>query len=208
MWHTPLCQCDGLTPGGTAWTLVSTVFLPDMCWISMRICAVLALLRFCTWSCCCCCCGGWPWLCLAPRLWRRFAWSALPGRRRMLRRQVGQVCWRWNQLRRQVAWKIWPHGRRFMVPGATVAGGSDCGIISSRHIMQTASLEAAISAALTSWNTLFISRIARLDITRFYTRKAQTQKVHRHGIATKSFDKDLLELSSSRNVGSNRSVEL
>lgn len=33
----------------------------------------------------------------------------------MSMRQVGQVCWRWNQERRQEAWKMWPQGS-FLAP--------------------------------------------------------------------------------------------
>lgn len=37
------------------------------------------------------------------------------GARRTLRRHVGQVCWRWNQRRKQAAWNMWLHGN-FLAP--------------------------------------------------------------------------------------------
>lgn len=55
-------------------------------------------------------------------------------------RQVGHVCCLWNQLRRQWAWNTWEHGSRF---------GEASTVISSRQMMQVASIAARSSADTT-----------------------------------------------------------
>lgn len=59
---------------------------------------------------------------------------------RMSIRQVGQVCCLWNQLRKQLVWKMWLHGS-FLHPLT----------ISSRHIIHTLSPDASSSGVASGY---------------------------------------------------------
>lgn len=78
----------------------------------------------CTCCCCCCCCC----VCCGRVI------------RNTSMRHVGQVCWRWNQDLKQLAWKMWLHGN--FLQAVT---------ISSLHIMQTLSPEDSSSAVASGY---------------------------------------------------------
>ena len=86
------------------------------------------------WKNCCCCCSPLLTWALALAASATGVWVGL-GMRRTSSRHVGHVCWRWNQERRQLVWKMWLHGSFLQDV-----------VISSRQMMHTLSPDASSSA--------------------------------------------------------------
>ena len=87
---------------------------------------------------CCCCWGGWGWGGGTVLGWGIRNTSIL---------QVGQVCCRWNQERRQLVWKMWLHGS--FLHAVTM---------SSRHMIQTLSPDCSSSSVASGY--LWINQIS------------------------------------------------
>lgn len=78
------------------------------------------------------------------------------GVRRMLRRHVGQVCWRWNHDRRQIVWKMWPHGNFLLLL-----------TMSSRQMMQMLSDNCSSSGVASGYSVFMFWMARRESITSF-----------------------------------------